>query len=270
MLQEARRGVRFDEMAILVRAPHQYHGLLEHALERARVPAWFDRGMRRPHPAGRAFLALLACAAEGLAAGRFAEYLSLGQLPVLGGSTEPTVSWAAPIDEALSPAGEVENDDETAEEAAWGQPEQDEDQGAVAGTLRTPRRWERMLVEASVIGGNPARWRRRLDGLRSEFETGWPRSVARTRPRPERRASSATSGASSTSPRSRCRWSMRWPHGGGRALGAWLERLERFAPRVLGFRCSAARARGLAAMATVGPGHGRRGPRRSRRAPAAG
>ena len=27
-----------------------------------RMPAWFDRGTRRPHPAGRAFLALLACA----------------------------------------------------------------------------------------------------------------------------------------------------------------------------------------------------------------
>ena len=56
--------MRFDEMAILVRAPQSYFGLLEHALERAGVPAWFDRGTRRPHPAGRAFLALLACAAE--------------------------------------------------------------------------------------------------------------------------------------------------------------------------------------------------------------
>ena len=37
-------GVRFDEMAILVRSPHSYFGLLEHALTRAGVPAWFDRG----------------------------------------------------------------------------------------------------------------------------------------------------------------------------------------------------------------------------------
>ena len=51
------------------------------------VPAWFDRGTRRPHPAGRAFLALLACAAEGLSASRFAEYLSLGQLPEPGQPT---------------------------------------------------------------------------------------------------------------------------------------------------------------------------------------
>ena len=57
VLQEARRGVRFDEMAVFVRSPHNYFGLLEHALRRAGVPAWFDRGTRRPHPAGRAFLA---------------------------------------------------------------------------------------------------------------------------------------------------------------------------------------------------------------------
>ena len=81
ILREARTGRRFDEMAILVRSPHSYFGLLEHALTRAGVPAWFGRGTRRPHPAGRAFLALLACAGESLSAARFAEYLSLGQVP---------------------------------------------------------------------------------------------------------------------------------------------------------------------------------------------
>ena len=45
------------------------------------IPAWFERGTRRPDPAGRAFLALLACAEEHLSARRFAEYLSLGQVP---------------------------------------------------------------------------------------------------------------------------------------------------------------------------------------------
>ena len=79
--QEAARGVPFDEMAVLLRAPQTYLGLLEHAFARAGVPAWFERGTRRPDPAGRAFLALLACAAEGLSARRFAEYLSLAQVP---------------------------------------------------------------------------------------------------------------------------------------------------------------------------------------------
>src|SRR6185503_19379056 len=35
ILKEARRGVRFDEIAIFVRSPHSYFGLLEHALRRA-------------------------------------------------------------------------------------------------------------------------------------------------------------------------------------------------------------------------------------------
>ena len=102
VLREARMGVRFDEMAILVRAPHSYFGLLEHAMARAGVPAWFDRGTRRPHPAGRAFLALLACAADRVSAVRFAEYLSLGQVPGDGtgdktwNEPEDEVSWRQP------------------------------------------------------------------------------------------------------------------------------------------------------------------------------
>ena len=92
ILGHARRGVRFDDMAILVRSPHSYFGLLEHALRRASVPGWFDRGTRRPHPAGRAFLAMLACAAEQLSAARFAEYLSLGQVPSTAGETSGGVS----------------------------------------------------------------------------------------------------------------------------------------------------------------------------------
>lgn len=38
VLREARRGVPFDRIAIALRAPQQYAGLLEHALERAGVP----------------------------------------------------------------------------------------------------------------------------------------------------------------------------------------------------------------------------------------
>jgi ATP-dependent helicase/nuclease subunit B len=80
-LDEARRGVRFDQMAVLLRSPREYLGLLEHAFARAGIPAWFGRGTRRPHPAGRALLALLSCADENLSATRFAEYLSLAQVP---------------------------------------------------------------------------------------------------------------------------------------------------------------------------------------------
>ena len=62
------------------------------------------RGARRPDVAGRSLLALLHCAEEGLSASRFAEYLSLGQVP---------------------------EDEEPA----------------------TPALWERLLVDAAVIGG---------------------------------------------------------------------------------------------------------------------
>ena len=66
MLDEAQRGVRFDEMAVFLRTPGNYLGLLEHACYRGGVPSYFERGVRRPDPAGRAFIALLSCAVEGL------------------------------------------------------------------------------------------------------------------------------------------------------------------------------------------------------------
>jgi hypothetical protein len=166
ILNEARAGRRFDEMAILVRSPHSYFGLLEHALTRAGVPAWFDRGTRRPHPAGRAFLALLACAGESLSAARFAEYLSLGQVPDEHASRDRT--WVAPPDEAVNrvpPAADESVADESSNAGEGTDTEQ-----VTAGTLRAPWRWEKLLVEAAVIGSNADRWRRRLDGKARELE----------------------------------------------------------------------------------------------------
>jgi len=161
IVKEARAGVRFDEMAVLVRSPHSYFGLLEHALGRAAVPAWFDRGTRRPHPAGRAFLALLACAGEHLSAARFAEYLSLGQVPVEAGDG----GWEPSTDEVFGrAAGDGNGDGEETEE------EGSEESAVVAGTLRAPWRWEKLLVEAAVIGQDAARWRRRLDGKAAELK----------------------------------------------------------------------------------------------------
>jgi len=188
VLAEAYRGVRFDEMAILVRAPQQYLGLLEHALARAAIPSWFDRGTRRPDPAGRAMLALLYCAEEGLSARRFAEYLSLAQVP---DPLEPTLPAAlvAPDDEVLS-AGVT---DGTMPEESQAPPPRSSaapDWPVVDGTLRAPWRWEAMLVESAVIGGRD-RWITRLDGLEHEYrqrlgeleadEPEAPRAAALTR-----------------------------------------------------------------------------------------
>ena len=38
----------------------------------------------------------------------------------------------------------------------------------IGGQLRAPRRWERLLVEAAVIGGR-RRWRRRIEGLAKDL-----------------------------------------------------------------------------------------------------
>lgn len=77
----AAEGVPFDQIAILLRSPERHQPLILEALRRAGIPASCTLGARRPDVAGRSLLALLHCADEGLSASRFAEYLSLGQMP---------------------------------------------------------------------------------------------------------------------------------------------------------------------------------------------
>ena len=84
--------MRFDEMAVFVRSAERHQPLLEEAFARAGIPAWYSRGVRRPEISGRAFLALLRCAAEDLSAARFAEYLSFGQMPAEEGDIAPDVA----------------------------------------------------------------------------------------------------------------------------------------------------------------------------------
>jgi ATP-dependent helicase/nuclease subunit B len=210
VLEEARRGVAFDEIAVFVRSPQHYAGLLEHAFTRAGIPAWFDRGTSRPHPAGRAFLAILACACEKLSARRFAEYLSLAQVPQVG-RPRREFEFVVPEDDALTTitdaaqrvagsepgiedelgmadepgireagsgirgagsgirdagsgmgdAGLAMRDEGLADEGLTG--------AVIAGSLRAPWKWETLIVESAVIGGDPARWHRRLAGLAQEY-----------------------------------------------------------------------------------------------------
>ncbi|MEM1207448.1 MAG: PD-(D/E)XK nuclease family protein, partial [Acidobacteriota bacterium] len=174
--EAARKGIPFDRCAIALRDPELYFPLLEEALERAKIPAHFTRGTRRPDPAGRAFLALLACASERLSARRFAEYLSLGQVPdadAEGAPPEVTeVPWVAPEGDqlvlfSLEPMpGEPAESEPRAEAADVGTP--DADAPVVAGSLRAPRQWERLLVDAAVIEGRD-RWQRRLAGAEAEL-----------------------------------------------------------------------------------------------------
>jgi len=52
--ESANGGVAFDRMAILLRSPERYQPLVEEALRRAGIPAYFSRGVARPDPAGLA------------------------------------------------------------------------------------------------------------------------------------------------------------------------------------------------------------------------
>jgi len=159
LLAEAAAGTRFDRMAVFVRSASSYRAHLEEALRRASIPVWFARGTTRPEPAGRAFLALLACAAEGLSARRFAEYLSLAQVPDPG--DDGARGWAPPSHDLLPATldGGGTRDEDALPAEAEGRD----------GTPRAPWRWERLLVDAAVIGGRE-RWQRRLDGLAQELE----------------------------------------------------------------------------------------------------
>jgi ATP-dependent helicase/nuclease subunit B len=127
VLSLARRGIPFDRIAVLLRSPEGYRANLEEALNRADIPAHFARGAVRPDPAGRAFCALLKCAAEGLSARRFAEYLSLGQVPdAAPGGAPPEADprgdrWVAPDPELIPPftTEEVSEPAGPVETSAW-------------------------------------------------------------------------------------------------------------------------------------------------------
>ena len=163
---EARRGVPFDRIAVLLHDPVRYAPYLQEALARADIPAYFARGTRRPEPGGRALLALLACAAENLSARRFAEYLSLAQVPDLDRQREDEPAISPDAELAPAPLGsdlEVERNPTSSEDADASDP-----LPVIDGTARAPWRWERLLVDAAVIGSDQ-RWRKRLAGLGNEL-----------------------------------------------------------------------------------------------------
>jgi CRISPR/Cas system-associated exonuclease Cas4 (RecB family) len=174
VLREARRGIAFDRMAIALRAPQHYGGLLEHALERAGIPVYFERGTRRPHPAGRAFLSLIACAIDNLSARRFAEYLSLGQVPDPE-KPPPADAFPTSSDEVFGAMGE-----RAATDAAIAESSDAERQAIEPRAFRSPWKWERLLAESRVIATGD-RWARRLNGLIHESELQ-RRELARIEP----------------------------------------------------------------------------------------
>jgi ATP-dependent helicase/nuclease subunit B len=164
---EAARGIAFDRIAIFLRSTGEYRPHLEEAFRRAAVPAYFARGTTRPDPAGRALLALLECRAQDFSARRFAEYTSLSQVPDPDSVRNPEANWAPPPTDVLplgvepEPPGDEESETEVLATDL-------ESTAEIAGTLRAPWRWERLLVESSVIGGKD-RWKKRIEGLETEW-----------------------------------------------------------------------------------------------------
>jgi ATP-dependent helicase/DNAse subunit B len=238
ILQEADRGFRFDEMAVVIRSTQQYIGVLEHALARAGVPAYFDRGTRRPDPTGRAFLAILTCATENFSAKRFAEYLSLAQVPSLDDSgKDPGGSghskWVASRDDVFGILSERAPDDSDSDDDQESAANLVGDQAVVAGTLRAPWKWESLLVESAVIGGSD-RWTRRLNGLASEYELKI-RELTSEQPdspriaRLERERQNLTHLRAFALPL--IEEMSAWPKQA--TWGDWIQRLEEFAPQVL-------------------------------------
>src|SRR5204862_3869681 len=83
-----------------------------------------------------------------------------------GGSerTRPTnTSWSASNDEALGLRG-------TAPDPESRIPDPGLDPDLDPSPLREPWRWERVLMDAVVIGQDAARWKRRLEGWRRELQ----------------------------------------------------------------------------------------------------
>ncbi len=109
---------------------------------------------------------MLSCAAEDLSASRFAEYLSLAQVPERG--------RAAPSDGFVTPATELfaaalASDLEVGPEVPELQPPDTDPVPVVDGAVRAPWRWEKLMVDAAVIGSRE-RWERRLAGLEAELK----------------------------------------------------------------------------------------------------
>ena len=185
IMQEVGTGVRFDQIAVFLRSPSTYSGLLESAFRRAGIPAFFSLGTSRPDPAGRAFLAILACADEKLSARRFAEYLSLSQVPALDQAGSPSLiegTWIGGQDEVLNLGLKRPLQPELEAHPKPPRDENDSDESPqIEGMLRAPWNWEKLLVDAAVIGGRE-RWERRINGLETELRL---RSAALIRDEPQ-------------------------------------------------------------------------------------
>ena len=164
-----------------------YRAHLEEALRRASIPAHFARGTARPDPAGRALLALARVQARGRSRRRASP--STCRSARSRAPTRRAHRRAALARGALGPARRggrrrrparaLEDDGERRR-----RPRDRRRRGRRSwrGTLRAPRLWERLLVDAAVIEDS-GRWARRLDGLEDELRADVEHAKAQRRGR---------------------------------------------------------------------------------------
>src|SRR5207302_33531 len=119
-----------------------------------------------------------ACVLDGFSARRFAEYLSLGQVPPAAGA-RPGEAFPASTDEVFGPLGD--NAEAAAQRAdANADPQADAPETPERRAFRAPWKWERLRAESKVVASED-RWERRLKGLVHECELQ-RRELARTEP----------------------------------------------------------------------------------------
>ena len=134
VLEEAERGVRFQEMTVLVRESSVYNSHLASAFDRAGIPAFFLDGVPRIDPAARALGLLLDLLDADLDRAQVAEFLTTARIPFLdflgadarvsparwdplsakAGIVGGRDAWRAGLNEARESAEDREFDDEVA------------------------------------------------------------------------------------------------------------------------------------------------------------
>ena len=173
----------FDQMAVFLRTPQHYLGLLEHACARAGVPAYFDRGIRRPG-SGRPRVHRAAVVRGRGPVGQAIRRIPVARAGAAGQSVgEPRVpshesrATVVPRDELFASTVDDEDEPESPEDIAA----RSRSRFAIQTTRPSsparcgaPWKWEELVVESAVVGGRTRadggqRWRRRLDGLAADY-----------------------------------------------------------------------------------------------------
>ena len=165
----AQQGTPFDRIAILLRNVEQYQPLVEEALRRAAIPGYFSRGASRPG-SGRTRVS----GAAGLC-GRRLLGVALRRIFVARTIAAAWIEAAHPSNPRRSGCLPTTRSSPIFRVPPPSRMPQPRLMDGRNRTLAVPIGWEKLLVDASVIGGHD-RWARRLRGLARRTAGPAPRS----------------------------------------------------------------------------------------------